>query len=102
MKKGVQFDELGNFVGDFLEGMELPEGHTLFEGDITEGIYKPLFNGTNVVEGLTQAEIDALKVVPPDPDAELVKAIQAATTLDELKSALIGSVGIASVKGKMK
>lgn len=38
----------------------------------------------------------------PDPDSELASAIQAATTLDGLKAALLGSGKLVSVKGKMK
>jgi hypothetical protein len=36
----------------------------------------------------------------PDPDEELAAAIQAATTLDELKDALLGKFEKAKVKGK--
>lgn len=48
---------------------------------------------------------------PPDPDAELAKQIGAATTLDELKAALLGKSGVlaagtedpqARVKGRPK
>jgi hypothetical protein len=37
-----------------------------------------------------------------DPDAELAAAIQAATTLTELKAALLGNGKLARVKGKLK
>lgn len=54
----------------------------------------------------SQTELDgelATLPVPPDPDAELAAAIQAATTLTELKAALLGSGGkTARVKGKIK
>jgi hypothetical protein len=40
------------------------------------------------------------KPSPPDPDEELAAAIQAATTLDELKDALLGKFEKAKVKGK--
>jgi len=39
---------------------------------------------------------------PPDPDEELAKAIEAATTLDELKAALLGRLGKAKVAGRLK
>lgn len=104
-KIGVEFDVNGNYAGDVLEDQEIPETHTLYEGDI-KGKYKylPFFNGTDVVEKLTQSEIDAIENAPepPDPDAELATAIQNATTLDELKTALIGGNGKASAKGRIK
>lgn len=47
------------------------------------------------------AELAALPVTP-NPDVELASAIQAATTLAELKSALLGNGKLAKVQGKMK
>lgn len=105
MKLGVQFDESGNFVSDFLTGMDLPQGHALYEGVMPNGLYQPKLVNGQVVEGLTQAELDAIRnaPLPPDPDVELAKAIQAATTLEELKKALIGTNGNkAKVKGELK
>lgn len=37
---------------------------------------------------------------PPDPDAELAAAIAAATTLEELKAALLGQGNNSAVRGK--
>lgn len=37
---------------------------------------------------------------PPDPDDELAQAIAAATTLNELKAALLGHTTAAAVKGR--
>lgn len=60
-------------------------------------------NGEEVAR--TQAELDTewnTRPIPPDPDEELATAIQAATTLDGLKAALLGNGKLAQVKGKMK
>ena len=38
--------------------------------------------------------------IPIDPDEELIAAIEKATTLQELKNALIGKLGLGKVKGK--
>ncbi len=43
---------------------------------------------------------DPTPVVEPDPDAELAAAIQAATTLEQLKAALLGTVRAAKAKGR--
>jgi len=60
-------------------------------------------------EGVTQEQVNAIVAVhdtallPPqlDPDEELAAAITAATTLDQLKNALLGKVGKgARAKGK--
>jgi len=52
MKKiGVLFDENGLFAGDCLEDMETPEGYTLFQGDIPEGLGMPKLVDGIVVEG---------------------------------------------------
>lgn len=45
---------------------------------------------------------DPTPIVIPDPDEEIAEAIQAATTLSELKAALLGNGKLARVKGKMK
>lgn len=105
MKKiGVLFDANGLFAGDCLEDMETPEGYTLFDGDVPEGLYAPKLVGDSVVEGKAQAEIDAIvnAPIPSDPDVELAEAITNATTLAELKTALLGNGGLARVKGKLK
>lgn len=66
MKIGLQFDELGNFVGDFLEGMTLPEGHAVVPAHLVEGkfTYLPKLVDGEVVEGLSQEEIDAILNTP--------------------------------------
>lgn len=66
MKIGLQFDENGNYVGDFLEGANLPEGHTVISTHLAEGkfTYLPRLVDGEVVEGLTQQEIDAILNTP--------------------------------------
>jgi hypothetical protein len=76
MKIGIEFDASGNYVSDFLEGMELPAGHQLYEGEPPEGSFQympKLVNGA-IVEGLTQAEIDAIVNTPiPKTELELLR-----------------------------
>lgn len=54
---------------------------------------------------VVQAVVDAHDPTPvpaPDPDAELAAAIQAATTLEQLKAALLGNSGrAAKAKGRL-
>jgi hypothetical protein len=85
LKLGVQFDENGNFVGDFLLGMELREGHTLFEGEIIEGFYQPKLVTGQVIEGLSQEEIDEMRNKPqPITAQEQIASLKVdAQTLDE-------------------
>lgn len=60
-------------------------------------------NGAEVARTQTELDIEwNARPIPPDPDAELATAIQAATTLDGLKAALLGNGKLARVKGKMK
>jgi hypothetical protein len=63
-KLGCQFDNNGFYVSDFLEGMELPLGHILFEGYIPNGLYKPRLVNNTVIEGLTEEEINFIKNTP--------------------------------------
>lgn len=71
MKIGLQFDENGNYVGDYLEGMILPEGHTVVPTHLAEGKfnYLPKLVDGEVVEGLSQAEIDDILNSPKSVDA---------------------------------
>ncbi len=75
-KIGVQFDESGEFVGDFLEGMTLPEGHTVIPVEDIQGkyTYVPKLVDGEVVEKLTQDEIDAIRNNPsPKSDLEQLR-----------------------------
>jgi hypothetical protein len=49
---------------------------------------------SSVTAAALQAALDAhTPAVPPDPEAEFRKAVEAATSLDALKAALLGSTG---------
>lgn len=89
---------LGN-IPTMEDGISDPQ---YIEAPCPDGFYHPKWDGGKWVEGLSQAEIDAIKAssIVPDVDAELASDIQAATTLEELKSALLGKNGIAKVKGR--
>lgn len=66
MKIGLQFDENGNYVGDYLEGKPLPDNHTIIPTHLAEGkfTYLPKLVDGEVVEALTQEEIDAIRNAP--------------------------------------
>jgi hypothetical protein len=70
MKIGHTIDTNGFLTGDVLEG-ETPDVTVM----CPNGFYKPKWNGTAWVDGLTQAEIDAIKNAPVPP-----------SEIDELKS----------------
>lgn len=90
-------------AGDILVE-ETEERHYNFPITNMRGQFIYKWDGTQQEER-TQTELDAewsARPVPPDPDEELAAAIQAATTLDGLKAALLGNGKLARVKGKMK
>jgi hypothetical protein len=96
-----KIDEQGYFIeDDFVEDIT----EFTIETPVPQGFYKPKWNGAEWIEGLTQSEIDAIKniLTPIDVDAELESDIASATTLEELKSALLGKNGLAKVKGRIK
>jgi hypothetical protein len=87
-KIGVLFDENGLHASDYLEGMEIPEGYMLFEGDIPDGVFRSLklVDGV-VVEGLTQAELDAIINAPqPKTDPEKIAALEVDNALLRIKA----------------
>jgi hypothetical protein len=105
MQKFVRVDVNGIYVEDELfEDNVIPVDEDIITVEVPEGFYLPKWDGVQWVEGLSAAELDAIINAPaePDPDEELANAITNATTLDELKSALLGSGNVARVKGKMK
>jgi hypothetical protein len=61
-------------------------------------IYNAQNGETTISEAPASIAIEPL----PDPDAELAEAINAATTITQLKAALLGENGVAKVKGKLK
>ena len=69
MKKYVRLiDSNGLFIGDdFVDTLTEFTIETPCEG----GLYKPKWNGTKWIEGLTQTEIDAIKnIIPPKTEME--------------------------------
>lgn len=52
------------------------------------------------IEAIIQAHDPTSPPPPPDSDEELAQAIEAATTLNELKDALLGRIRGVKVKGK--
>lgn len=88
--------------------IELPEGVTWM--DVPEASYaipwpsrdgKPGCKEWSRVVGDGLVLRDDLAPILPDPDEALAKTIQAATTLDELKAALLGATGKARAKGRL-
>lgn len=80
MKIGHTIDSQGFLTGDVLDGSDVDPTVTLICPD---GFYKPKWNGSEWIEGLTQAEIDVLKDAPPEKTTEQ-KTIDKLTTDNEL------------------
>lgn len=77
MRKVLKIDINGFFIEDVL----LKDGEVApldcIDVMCPQGFYKPKWNGSEWVEGLTQAEIDALKLVPQEPsEAERLDALE--------------------------
>jgi hypothetical protein len=64
MKIGHTIDSNGFLTGDILEDSEIAPQVTVICPD---GFHKPKWNGSAWVEGLTQAEIDAINNAPTVP-----------------------------------
>jgi hypothetical protein len=67
MKIGHTIDSNGFLTGDILEDSGITPDVTVLCPD---GFYTPKWNGTAWVEGLTQAEIDAIINAPKTPSTE--------------------------------
>ena len=95
------YDENFRAIGnrELKEGEAIPLTATTTPVTLTDGQEAHFVNGV-----WTVSEIPVTPVVEPepDPDAELGGAISAATTLTQLKDALLGKSGIAKVKGRTK
>ena len=109
MKKQVYEIDSNNFIKEIYIAEFDEQGNPLETLPInfivinpTDGLYRAKWNGITWLEDMSQVDIDALNNTPqPDPDIELVNAINSATTLDELKKALTGGL-IVGQKGKVK
>lgn len=76
MKIGLQFDEDGNYVGDYLEGKPLPDNHTVIPIHLAEGkfTYLPKLVNGEVVEGLSLEELEAIQNTPMElPELDKLK-----------------------------
>jgi hypothetical protein len=85
MKKVLKIDNSGLFIEDVLiEDDEITPSDCI-ETECPNGFYKPKWNGAQWAEGLTQAEIDAIKNTPiPKTDEEKLK-----TRIDAVENALM-------------
>lgn len=73
MRKVLKIDDNGYFIEDvILENEEItPEG--CIEVECPQGFYKPRWDGSRWIEGLTQEEIEELKKIgmtPQEPSLE--------------------------------
>lgn len=59
------------------------------EVEPAQGFYHPKWDGRKWVEGKTQAEIDAIKVLPIDNKSVAMEKINVATTVTTLKKAML-------------
>lgn len=79
MRIGHAIDADGFYIGDVLEGSGVTPDVTVICPD---GLFKAKWNGTEWVEGLTQAEIDAIKNAPKTKtELDIVKEENAALNL---------------------
>jgi hypothetical protein len=111
----------GNIVQGFSDAFEVPsetdicinedgQRHFSIDGKVNPSLFDedgcPKYKFTNMIEELTEQEkIDwrAANIVPEiDADAELIEAISNASTIAQLKNALINGMGNSSIKGKKK
>ena len=54
------------------------------------------------IDGNLIEDIEVPDIVTTDPDVELANAISAATTISQLKDALLGKYGVVKVKAEKK
>ncbi len=83
-------DENALFVEDVINP-QIKEGQEQFfiEAPVPQGFYHPKWNGTEWVEGLTQAQIDELKNQPlePTPEQQEMRALK--KRLDEAENTVL-------------
>lgn len=77
--KYVRIDEDGFYVEDVLfDAGIIPVDEDIVLEVVPEGLYRPRWDGTAWVEGLTQQEIDELQNQPQEPtDAEKIAQLEA-------------------------
>jgi hypothetical protein len=85
MRKVLRIDSNGFYIEDVIlqDGKVTPTD--CIEIICPDGFYKPKWNGTEWIEGLTQAEIDAIKnvVMPPTLEEQLATAQVYNATLND-------------------
>lgn len=110
LRQVYKLDELGYLKEILIKDFDEQESCTeenIVSIDPPQGLYIAKLNGIEWIEDMTQEEIDALNNIYQQPteeeiNAELDNAIMSATTLEELKSALIGKNKSVRVRGKHK
>lgn len=86
MRKVIKIDSNGYFVEDVILESEEITPIDCIEIECHEGFYKPKWNGSRWIEGLTQEEIEELKNKPvPKTELEILKE-----TVEELVLANLG------------
>lgn len=100
-RKVIRVDDEGLYLEDIIIGdyESTPEG--CIDVECPGGFYRPKWDGSAWIEGMTPEEIAAIPV-QVDVDAALAAEIEAATTLAALKAALLGKNGLAKVKANRK
>lgn len=87
MKKVLKIDNQGYFIEDVILENELVPSDCI-DIQCLDGFYKPKWNGSEWIEGLTQTEIDALKNVSIEKtEMEILKE-----TLDTLVLTSLGGL----------
>jgi len=79
MKKVLRIDNNGFYIEDVIlkDGEATPSD--CVEIQCPDGFYKPKWDGTQWIEGLTQAEIDALNNQPVTPsESDRLSAVESA------------------------
>lgn len=110
-KHYVRVDDNNLIIKAFCNAFEQPQAGDILYRETDERHFNPMlftawgepkyrYVSGEMVERLAEELVPP--PLPPDPDDELANAITAATTLEELKSALLGKFGKAKVAGKSK
>lgn len=93
MKKVLKINSKGYFIEDIIlqDGDQTPTD--CIETQCQGGFYKPRWNGTSWVEGLTQEEINNIIANQPiNVKAQAINEINQATTIASLKLAMLNYI----------
>lgn len=89
MRKVLKIDKNGLFIEDVLIEVDEQTPADCIEIECPQGFYRPKWDGKSWVEGLTKAEIDAIKAkqTPQPTIAELEqKVVELQTQIDAIKA----------------